>query len=163
MITICNLSNSSKDSFIKSDLSFDAHLVFYFLKSVEEDYPDIKEWFYSRVLSGLELQERHLAYYMIQSEIVGLGIAKNDGLEKKICTLKVHKDYQCKGIGRLILTDMINWLADPKPLITVNENKYPEFEKLFSSYNFKKTKIVEGLYKPGIHELIFNSVESNIN
>ena len=50
----------------------------------------------------------------------------------------------------------IRWLSCEKPLITVNEKAFPQYEKLLSKFGFVKTQETPGYYVPELVEYVYN-------
>ena len=88
--------------------------------------------------------------------IVALGIAKNEGAEQKICTVRVAPCYQNRGIGIKMFDGLLEWLNVEYPLLSVSESKYHEFARIFDYYGFSLTSIRKDYYIRGQNEYFFN-------
>lgn len=130
-----------------------------FLKSMSDDYPSIERWFIDTVIPGYRHGTRHIVKVERHGKLAGLGIAKKENDEKKICTLRVTDDYIGRGIGYRLLDDMPHWLDDDKPHVTVGAHKMPMFNKMFDRYNFVKSDQKSGMYVPSKIEIGFNGVK----
>jgi GNAT superfamily N-acetyltransferase len=128
-----------------------------FLRPLSADYPDVGTWLSSRVAPGLLDGTRRLFTVERSGATVALGIAKNDGLERKVCSLRVRPDYVGRGIGLYLLDDMLKWLGTDKPHLTVSDHKLPQFDRIFERYGFQLCDSVAGLYLPNRIEHAFNS------
>jgi len=126
-----------------------------FLRPLSEDYPDIDHWFCTKVVPGLRAGTRLLLPIERHGQLVGLGIAKNED-ERKICTVRVAPNYFGRGIGVRIFDQLLRWLNDDRPHLTVSSTKLPAFQRIFDSYGFKLTSAHRGLYVPSLCELGFN-------
>ena len=158
MKTYCQaLLKGSEFSSSYSDSSYED--VLSFLIPVSEFYPNIKDWFLSKVVPGITYGTRHIEKICIDGKIVALGIAKKSD-EKKICTIRVLPEYANQGFGTQIMEDLMEWLETDKPLITVAEEKVSEFESLFNKYNFSLSYTNNGLYRSEKIEYIFNYPKS---
>ena len=88
--------------------------------------------------------------------ILGVAIIKNTSQEKKICTLRVLREYQGQGIGSILLGRAIKELQDPRPLITVSELQIDIFKPFLEKYGFSLKDKVKSLYRVGKYEYFFN-------
>jgi hypothetical protein len=61
-----------------------------------------------------------------------------------------------RGIGVRIFDNLLKWLDDDRPHLTVNATKLPLFERLFDYYDFDVTSAHRGLYIPNVVELGYN-------
>jgi GNAT superfamily N-acetyltransferase len=127
-----------------------------FLLPLSEDYPGIARWFTDKVVPGLHLGSRFLLPIERQGELVGLGIAKKEAGEHKICTVRVAPSHAGRGIGIRLFDGLLNWLDDDRPHLTVSAAKLPLFERIFDYYSFDITSAREGLYVPRAVELGYN-------
>ena len=102
------------------------------------------------------LKEREIIICEYNKEIVGISILKNTDNERKICTLRVSKNFRHLGIGRELLKSSIDWLEDEKPLITVHRTRQKEFNSLFNYFNFKLEQKKWSYYSLFNTELVYN-------
>lgn len=130
-----------------------------FLLPLSSDYPNIKKWYLEKVVPGLCEETRLLLPIYREGKIAGLGIAKNDGLEKKICTVRVAPEYENLGLGVRIFDNLLKWLDTDHPNLTVSEGKLPKFSRLFDYYGFTNTSANQSVYIPGVYEFGFNETE----
>lgn len=129
-----------------------------FLMPLSDDYPGIDRWFRSKVVPGLRSGTRFLLPVERNGVMVGLGIAKNEIDERKICTVRVSPDYAGRGVGVRLFDGLLKWLNDDHPHLTVSAGKLPVFERIFDYYGFNVTSACEGLYTPRSVELGYNDV-----
>lgn len=127
-----------------------------FLLPLSEDYPGIGGWFIDKVVPGLRCDSRFLLPIERQGELVGLGIAKKEAGERKICTVRVAPSHAGRGIGVRLFDGLLKWLDDDRPHLTVSAAKLPLFERIFDYYSFDITSAHEGLYVPRAVELGYN-------
>lgn len=127
-----------------------------FLLPLSDDYPDIANWFINKVVPGLRAGTRVLLPVERDGNLVGLGIAKNEADERKICTVRIAPNYVGRGVGLRLFDDLLRWLDDDHPHLTVSSSKLPLFGRIFDYYGFHHTSKFEGLYKPKAIELGYN-------
>ncbi len=134
-----------------------------FLLPLSHDYPDIQHWFISKVVPGLHAGTRLLLPVERDGELVGLGIAKNDFNERKICTVRVMPNYVGRGIGPRIFEGLLRWLDNDRPHLTISEGKLLQFQRIFDYYGFNMTSTEAGRYVPDSFELGYNESNSTIS
>lgn len=127
-----------------------------FLVPLSGDYPGIEKWFVTKVVPGLRVGTRTILRVERHHSLVGLGIAKNEEDEKKICTVRVDPTYVGRGTGVRIFDGLLKWLDVDQPHLSVSEGKLPLFERIFDYYGFAHTSIVRGLYVPHQSEHGYN-------
>lgn len=126
-----------------------------FLLPLSASYPGFQGWFVTKVLpnvgttSQISVMERY-------GEIIAVGIAKNEGGEKKLCTVRVAPAYIGRGYGLRLMDNLLDWMDTDQPIATVSEEKMPDFERIFAHYGFRLTSVNNGLYRPGKVEFMFN-------
>jgi Acetyltransferase (GNAT) family len=131
-----------------------------FLLPLSEDYPGIEQWYRSKVVPGLRTGARKLLPIERDNQLVGLGIAKIEADERKICTVRVAPSHVGRGVGLRIFDGLLRWLDVDRPYLTVSAGKLPNFERIFDHYGFNVTSIHEGLYVPRSCELGYNEAHS---
>lgn len=108
-----------------------------FLGELRYEYRGFCEWYESLFRKDAALHsERDILMCLSGKEIAGITILKDTLNEKKICTLRVKQEYQRRGIGRELLKKSVKKLHTEKPLITVREDQYTFFDKLFKEFGF---------------------------
>ncbi len=133
----------------------DNNKIYSFLSSISSTYPDFKEWFYQKVVPGLKDGTREIIPVMRYGRLIAVGIIKNTPEEKKICTIYVSSYYRGKGIGIMLFKKCMKTLGTDSPIVTVSENNYHLFEKIFNHFNFKHTSTINSQNKK---EFIFNEL-----
>ena len=91
-----------------------------------------------------------------QDRIMGFCIVKNTPDEKKICTIFVRPSKRNRGYAYKLICRAIFELKEGRPLITVNENIYPFFEKLNARFGWQITSVEADKYIQGQKEYIIN-------
>lgn len=124
------------------------------LSSAEQFYPYFKNWYFEKVVPDILNNKRDLLFENRNDRVVGLSLVKYE--EKKLCTLKVFEEYQNKGFGLQLFEKSFEALDTSKPFLTVSEEKYLEFQKIFKYYGFELTSVKEGLYRDTKLEYFFN-------
>lgn len=127
-----------------------------FLLPLSADYPGIDSWFVLKVVPGLRRGTRYLLPMERDGELVGLGIAKKEEDERKICTVRVAPSYAGRGMGVRLFDGLLKWLDDDRPHLTVTQARLPAFERIFDYYGFAMTSARQGLYVPHALELGYN-------
>ena len=130
--------------------------VFTFIESLSSTYPSIVGWGYDKVRNGLMNGTRSILLEWRDNKLVGLSVLKNDGVEKKICCLRIAKEYQNLGIGVRLFKRSFEELGTNTPLLSVSETVLPKFEKIFDHFGFVKTEAYPDKYVKGISEISFN-------
>lgn len=147
--------------------SFFSHLdhdeVFNALASLDEFYPDFYSWFYKTVVPGALSGERKILTEFHDGELSAVAIIKNTQEEKKLCNLTVLPKFQNKGIGLRLFKRVFEDLGSETPFLTVSEEKYSEFKRLFDHYGFEVTSVKEGVYRTGKLEFFLNERNSNLS
>lgn len=134
----------------------DAKRVLSFLSPLSTSYPQIGRWFNTKVVPGVWNGTRHIVRIERDGQLIAVGIAKKEGNEHKICTIRVAPAYEGKGFGIRVLNSLMEWLDTNLPLATVSEENMPCFERIFARYGFMLTSVENGLYRPGKLEFVFN-------
>ncbi len=108
------------------------------------------------MVPGLRAGTRRLVRIDRQGQIAALGIAKAEGGEAKICTVRIAPEFVGRGIGIRVFEELMGWLGTDRPLVTVSETKLGDFQRIFDHYGYRLTSVCTGLYVPGRAEYIFN-------
>lgn len=130
--------------------------VFTFIKSLTTTYPAMEGWGYDKVYHGIQDGTRSILLEWRDSKLAGVAILKNDGLEKKICCLRIAEEYQNLGMGVRLFKRSFEELGTDKPLLSVSETALPKFKKIFDYFGFVKTETYPDKYIKGISEISFN-------
>ena len=129
--------------------------IFNFLSDLQNEYSDFKQWFYKKVIPGLTGEERIVYIVKDHNTVAAVLILKN-AEEKKICTLRVAKNYRRKGLATWLLQIAFRQLQCAKPIITVSSYHIKEFEPLLRKNGFVPYMKYTNYYKNGISEYAFN-------
>lgn len=127
-----------------------------FVLPLSPDYPGIEEWFTRKVVPGLREGTRYLVRIERNGQIAALGIAKAEGGESKICTVRIAPEFVGRGMGIRVFEDLMGWLDTDRPLATVSDTKLGDFQRIFEHYGYRLTSVRTGLYVPGRAEYLFN-------
>ena len=149
-------SPANSVSSVKLGLSSEQQRVLSFLLPLSNDYPGIDGWFTSKVAPGVVVGSRKILTYERNGQLVAVGIAKKDPLEKKICTVRVDQSYFGRGLGVRVFADLMNWLDEEQPVLTVSNVKLPSFQRIFDHFGFVPTSATPNLYRLGSTEIGFN-------
>lgn len=132
-------------------------LIFNFLIQLVLEYPGFSSWYNNLFNAQNELiLGREILIAEINYQVAGVAILKNDGVEKKICTLRVGRKYRNQGIGHKLMESSFEWLDSEKPMITVRKSKYKYFDSMFNYYGFKLEQEAKRYYSFLSTELVFN-------
>ena len=72
-------------------------------------------------------------------KIVGMGRVVGDGAYFTIFDIVVHKDFQCLGIGKIIMQEIIDWynsIKDDDTFLYVNASK--DRENFYEKFGFRR-------------------------
>jgi len=127
------------------------------LNSAKNYYPNFQNWYYNKVVPDILNNKRDFIFENRNDKIVGLALIKYE--EKKLCTLKVFDEYQNRGYGLKLFENSFDKLETNKPFLTVSEEKYLEFKKVFEYYGFELTSIQKDLYRSEKLEYFFNETK----
>lgn len=131
--------------------------VFRSVKDLEEEYPNFKNWYYQSVVPGLIDGTRNIFAVVCNGEIVAIMILKN-AEEKKICTLRVSKNYRNLGICSKLLKIAFKELQTAMPIITVSDKHKYEFENVLNRNGFVLEKAYPDYYINGVVEYSYNGL-----
>ncbi|WP_410480268.1 GNAT family N-acetyltransferase [Pseudomonas sp. DCA-1] len=133
-------------------------------------YPGFNAWLDYKVIPGLLSGERSILLEHNRGSLSGLAIVKNDGLEKKLCCLRVLPRFQNTGVGLKLFERSFQTLGTSMPLLSIAEEQKPVFGRLFKYYGFELAKKYHDYYRPMKDELSFNGLieaepirENNLN
>ena len=118
------------------ELMFLANKIYMLIDFVKMDYPNYKEWFFTRQLpETLHSDRRNILFVKDKDEIIGVANLLNDENEKKICSLYVKSDYQRQGIGSMLVEESMKWLNTKWPIISLTKERYNIYKPLIEKYN----------------------------
>ncbi|MBT9760581.1 GNAT family N-acetyltransferase [Collinsella aerofaciens] len=81
---------------------------------------------------------------------------KDDGAEKKICSLRVDANHRGRGVGTALIAASIELLDDERPLITVPQEVMPSLSPLLEKFGFEAMAEYRNLYREGASEFFYN-------
>lgn len=105
------------------------------LKPLDIYYPDIRNWFYTKVIPGLDNHTRTILTEYDNDDLIGLSILKHDAVEKKICTLVVREGYRRHGVGSKLLAQGVSVLGYGT-YITINKRLFNAYNNLLTDFGF---------------------------
>jgi len=117
-------------------------------------YPNFKEWYYSNVIPSIMNGDKEFIFEIKNQKIVGIAIIKYS--EKKLCHLSIFDEYKNRGYGLSLFEKVFSKLNTRKPYLTVSEEKYIEFKKIFNYYDFRLNDKKIGIYRKNKIEYYFN-------
>lgn len=126
-----------------------------FLSGLQQEYSNFTDWFYGKVIPGMNTGERLIYIIRDKRTIVAALILKN-AEEKKICTLRVAEGYRRNGLGTRLLKVAFAELRCANPIITVSSYHIDEFAPLLKKNGFILHSEYSNYYKNGITEYSFN-------
>ncbi|WP_258036186.1 GNAT family N-acetyltransferase [Pseudomonas putida] len=124
-------------------------------------YPLFDNWLESKVIPGLLIGERKIVLEHHRGQFAGLAIVKDDGLEQKLCCLRVLPKYQGTGSGLKLFERSFEILQNQAPLLSIAEEQADTFRKIFNYYGFELAKKYHNYYRPLKDELSFNGLIDN--
>ena len=117
-------------------------------------YPNFENWYYTNVIPSVLNGDKEFILEIRNSKIVGLAIIKHS--EKKLCHLSIFDEYKNKGYGLKLFEKSFQALGTNKPYLTVSEEKYIEFKRIFNYYGFKLKDKKLNVYRENKYEYYFN-------
>ena len=133
------------------------------LREFHSDYPNIDQWFISKVYSGIISGNRTILIKKKNNRILGLSILKHTAVERKLCTLYVDKKIQGKGVGTELLEESLGMLQYSHPIFTVSSKRIYEFQSLLRKFDFNLYAVYPDYYKKGLTEYVFNGYLTSNN
>jgi len=126
-------------------------------------YPGFEEWFWCKVVPGLGGGTRWLRVVERAGEVVGVAVAKAEGDELKLCMAWVHPRLEGSGLGVRLIREGCAWLGTDRPLATVPEELMPRFAPVLDRLGFTVGQVLDGHYRPGKREFVYNGVLLHAN
>lgn len=121
-------------------------------------YPGFAHWFDHKVQPGVKLGERSVIAAISANRLVGAAIVKTTPYEEKLCCLRVVNDLKGSGLGLKLFERSFEVLRNESPLLSISEENYDAFAKIFRHYGFEFAKAYDGIYRPRKLELSFNGL-----
>ena len=138
------------------DISMYTSATYSFLARLRLSYPEFNKWWSNKVIPGLLNGTRSLILEIRDGKLAGVAVLKDDGLEKKICTVKVQTPYNATGIGYHLFEKSMRILDCDQPLLSVSADRILEFTRIFQKFGYEFIHAYNGLYIPQKKELAFN-------
>lgn len=121
-------------------------------------YPEFDLWLEGKVVPGLFSGDRAMLVEYRRGQLAGFAIVKDDGIEKKLCCLRVLDGFQNTGLGLRLFDRAFDELNTEKPLLSVAEERLEAFQKIFDYYGFEFSQEYRGRYRVGRTEYAFNGI-----
>jgi len=134
--------------------------IYYKISHSKKYYPNFDRWYFNNVIPSILIGDKEFVFEIKNEKIVGVAIIKHS--EKKLCHLSIFNEYRNRGYGLSLFEKVFEKLDTKKPYLTVSEEKYVEFKKLFDYYGFKLSYIQIGAYRKNKIEYFFNKKETNV-
>ncbi|BDZ84609.1 hypothetical protein Lac2_27430 [Claveliimonas bilis] len=133
--------------------------IYYFLWRLNIEYFGFSKWYRNLFLENNNLKkDREIILCEKNHCLAGIIILKSTEQEKKICTVRVSKEFQKQGIGKKLIKLGLEWLETDKPLITMHKSKQRQFEPLLNYFDFTLEQEKWNYYNIFSAELCFNGV-----
>jgi hypothetical protein len=128
------------------------------LSNLSEYYPGFGQWYAHKVVPGLKTGERKILLRYIDNRIAGIAILKSTSEEKKLCCLRVLPDFQGSGVGIRLFAESFKHLETEQPLLSVAEEQFSRFERIFRYFSFEVGNRYEDLYRKKKFETSYNGL-----
>lgn len=142
--------------YCKVEKATDLAAIYDILKDLENEYPSFKHWYDTKVVPEIANGSREIWACRVANKFVAVMILKRTAYEKKVCTLRVSKEYQRMGIGTQLLKIAQKQLKTIKPVITVSKKREKEFERLFEKFGYIRYAEYTGYYSSNETEISYN-------
>lgn len=126
------------------------------LSDLNHFYPNFENWLETQVLPNIITGERTIITEYRNAELAGLAILKNDGIEKKLCCLRVLENYQSSIMAVRLFEKSFDLLNTSKPILSVSEELCPSFKRIFNYFGFTQEEILDGYYRSNKKEYVYN-------
>lgn len=127
------------------------------VQDLKDFYPGFDAWLSQRVVPGLQSGDRSILVEYRQGLLAGLAILKDDGVEKKLCCLRVLPGFEDRyGLGVRLFEKSLEKLETKYPLLSVAEERLSAFARLFNHFGFELGGVHHGLYRTERTEYAFN-------
>jgi predicted transcriptional regulator len=126
--------------------------------SSEPMYPRIDRWFEEKVIPGLKCSER-VAYVAYENDVPVASSILKQGVNSKICHLKILHGFQDLHLGQMFFTKMLAETYNTANEIhfTLPESLWTERSGFFASFGFPTASKAPRQYRNGDQELICSS------
>jgi GNAT superfamily N-acetyltransferase len=135
----------------------DLQRVFGRLQFLEADYPDFDGWYWNTVVPEARHGEiRRIHFVERDQQIAGVYIAKRSLTERKLCNVWVAPEWERSGMGVRLMLDAMQWMGTSTPLASVSEARMPQFADIMTRLGYVLTQVLDGYYRPGSREFVYN-------
>ena len=138
---------------LKYDDTSELELVRKSLIGLRQCYPEFNDWYNTKVVPKLKTGTRKVFLATHDLEFSGALILKDDGNEKKVCTLFVNPKNRFRHIGSDFLRIASEELETYKLPITISDEAKPFFYNNLG-FNFYTKEIKPDMYKEGVNEYL---------
>lgn len=138
---------------LKYDDTSELELVRKSLIGLRQCYPEFNDWYNTKVVPKLKTGTRKIFLATHDLEFSGALILKDDGKEKKVCTLFVNPKNRFRHIGSDFLRIASEELETYKLPITISDEARPFFYNNLG-FNFYTKEIKPDMYKEGVNEYL---------
>lgn len=138
---------------LKYDDTSELELVRKSLIGLRQCYPEFNDWYNTKVVPKLKTGTRKVFLATHDLEFSGALILKDDGNEKKVCTLFVNPKNRFRHIGSDFLRIASEELETYKLPITISDEAKPSFYNNLG-FNFYTKEIKPDMYKEGVNEYL---------
>lgn len=130
---------------------------------IEQIYPKYNRWLNEKFFPNIQNGSRKMVLATDKSgKLAGVALLKDTEEEKKICCLFIREDSQRRGLGKKLMHKSLEILNTDKPLMTVSDKVYPQFNRLLDFHQFKLSYKKQDAYKEGDAEYYFNNKATDI-
>ena len=126
------------------------------LSHLECFYPDFRSWYQDVVMPGIKNRERKILIEGEIDNIRGIAILKKTSREEKICTIWVDESFRGRGVATNLMRKSFLHLKTNRPLFTVPQERWAEFQKIVEQYQFKEVQVLDSWYRAGKKEYVYN-------
>ena len=138
---------------LKYDDTSELELVRKSLIGLRQCYPEFNDWYNTKVVPKLKTGTRKVFLATHDLEFSGALILKDDGNEKKVCTLFVNPKNRFRHIGSDFLRIASEELETYKLPITISDEARPFFYNNLG-FNFYTKEVKPDMYKEGVNEYL---------
>lgn len=130
------------------------------VKNLGNHYPDFYDWYWNKVIPGVQNGNDEVIMAYLKNELVGVSIIKNSD-EKKLRAIRIDERFQNKGYGLYLIDESLKRLNIDNPLCSVSEEMINDYSRIFiNRYDFNLSHVYKGLYRKGKLEYEFNGVNN---
>ena len=124
--------------------------------NITQSYPHFRQWYLNKVIPGIQTGERKILTEFKHNQLAGFAIIKNDGDEKKLCTLAVSTQFTHHGLGVKLFKRGMDELQTERPLLSVSDGKIDLFLPIFKYFGYEFSNSYSNLYLPSTVEYSYN-------